>query len=96
MLVGALNKCRTQPGSWQGLDDGAELYLRSVNKVMTQHGSEPELRCELRSVCRGLEQRQGPARSDQDSGCGVKAFAGMQQGQLPKCFSARVQMLVNT
>ena len=38
------------------LHAGAEVILRGVNKVRTQHGSEQEQICELRSVCRGLNK----------------------------------------
>ena len=58
-----LNKCRTQPGSWQGLNDGAEVYLQGINKVRTQHGSGQEPRGELRSVCRGLNNGRAPPGS---------------------------------
>ena len=35
---------------------GTEVFLGDVNKVRTQHGSEQEQICELRSVCRGLNK----------------------------------------
>ena len=69
----------------------AQLYLRGVNKVMTQHGSEPELRCELRSVCRGLEQRQGPARPVQGPGCGLRSTCRDATWAAPKMLQCQTQ-----
>lgn len=73
---------------------GTGVFLRDVNKGRTQDGSGQEpRRAELRSVCRGLEQRQGPAGfSARAHDVGSGAFAVVQEGQLPKCFSARLKM----
>ena len=45
------------------LHAGAEVILRGVNKVRTQHGSGQEPRGELRSVCQGLNNGRAPPGS---------------------------------
>ena len=73
------------------LHAGAEVILRGVNKVRTQHGSELELRCEFRSVCQGLEQRQGPAGSVHGPECGLRSICRDATGAAPKMLQVQIQ-----
>ena len=73
------------------IDVGTEVFLGGINKVRTQHGSELEPRCELRSVCWGLEQRQGPIGSVQGPGCGLRSICRDATGAAPKMLQCQTQ-----
>ena len=76
------------------------MLVGALKMCRIQPGSWQGWRCGLRSVSWGHNQRQDPAwfsagtekrRRDHDVGSGV--CTGVQQGQVPKYFSARLKML---
>ena len=84
-----------QDAAWfmAGMELQARSVFRGVNKGRTQHGAVPDLSCQLKSVCQVLEKRRSPGGISRAQDVGSGAFAGVQQGQLPKCFSALLKML---